>query len=521
MTTSRSDAIVSEEEISKKIQYLSLGLQVASGIVGIGAGFIYYAPGLKCAQEDTCGLWLTNLTSETTAHYTFFLSGGLDFGGINGFFSADSIPRTLKYLQEQPNRKAKIIQGAAISFLTVSQTAQLLLACIGTNAQVWQTVLTVAGGLPGALYGTVGMIESEIPFLKDKAKYYLKELNYKMFSRCYPLTDEEKLVRERTNFYFNQLQASIMKARANWKHISASALSIEITDEQKRNPLAYLFQDLVEVQPETTCDYIIKRSGQGIGLAMMTSFSIPFFLNTLHVVQKFVPYLPLQVGLTGFLNLSQIYSNIKITVGGVTSLLGLMKAAISRQPIDSFLYHLRPKTTTIMVMACMLFSAMSYSAANIIMTKDYDGPEKETLRDSAMLGIIFFHLTGLLHLYELLLGRLTRDEREKFIFKLQHEVEKLERLPLSTYIEKIEAPVSELRNDTHAVVFPKNEAHDLEKGNASHVVEVDEEDEHEKPKQSWLRSWCCFNRPKRQAHINNNNEIQKELLSSQQVNCLK
>jgi|GEM_PF-4547572 len=519
MISNHTDAITPKVNLSKKTYYLSTGLQVASGIVGMGAGFLYYGPALSCAKSDICGMWLTNLTSEKVAHTTFFLSGGLDFGGINGYFSADSIPRTIKYLQKQPTQKAKITRGITVGILAASQTAQLFIACIGTGAQAWQTVVTVLGGIPGALYGTVGIMESEFPYYRDKAKYLLKEINYKTLTRYYPLTDEENKLRIRTEYYSKQFQQALIQAHANWKQISLTALTLEITEENKKNPLGYLFQDQAGAHPATACDQKIKYLGAAIGSVMMANFTIPFQLNTLHVLQEHtaIPFLPLQLGLTAFLTASQAYSSIKITVSGVTSFLEFIKNLATRQAIDSLPFRLRPKTTMLIFGACMLFSAMSYSVANLITTKDYDGPEKETFRYGAMLGIVTFHLTGLLHLYQLLLSRLTSNEREKFIFTLHQALTNLERLPLSDYIKSIEAPAGEMRNNIGVNVFPEqlSEARDLEKAStplATIVEEVDEEDEEEnKPQQSWLKSWCCFNRPKKSQHTNNIDHEEKLL----------
>lgn len=348
MTSPRSDSISNPVVISKKTRYLSTGLQVASGIIGMGAGFIYYAPGLGCAQSDICGKWLANLTSEPVAHGTFFLSGGLDFGFINGYFSADSIPRTIKYIQKQPSTKARIAKGTTIAVLTTSQTVQLLIACIGTDAKLWQTAVTVAGGLPGALYGTVGMMESEFPYVLNKLKYLVKELNYHTLARYFPLSQEEELIHRRNKYYTQQLQKTITKARENWKQITLAARNLEITEEDKHNALGFLLKNH-DAHPATSCDKAIKISGAVIGLGLMANFTIPFQLNTLHVLQKqtAIPYLPLQMGLTGFLTASQVYGNIKITVGGVTAFLEIMKDLATGQAINSLPFRLRPKLTSV------------------------------------------------------------------------------------------------------------------------------------------------------------------------------
>src|SRR5579864_3701850 len=52
--------------------------------VGSFAGVLYWEPGKKCAELDTCGKWLSNAITHDGAHAVFFLSG-LDFALINVF----------------------------------------------------------------------------------------------------------------------------------------------------------------------------------------------------------------------------------------------------------------------------------------------------------------------------------------------------------------------------------------------------------------------------------------------------
>src|SRR5579885_138461 len=151
--------------------WLSTIAQVSLGGIGIGAGALYLGPAQTCAVSKDCGLWLSNLVSEKGA-VIIFTAGGLDFSGGAMFMGAQSAAATVRYINGQSSLGAKIGKGTLVFVFAASQNVPLLLASLSTSPELWQTALTVGGNAPGSLFGTINMIQTEIPYYMSRARVF-------------------------------------------------------------------------------------------------------------------------------------------------------------------------------------------------------------------------------------------------------------------------------------------------------------------------------------------------------------
>jgi hypothetical protein len=343
--------------------------------------------------------------------------------------------------------------------------------------------LAVAGTVPSALYGVAGMMDIEFPYLGEKIKLLAKELKYNSLSAYRGLKPAEHNDQLRTAYYQKQKIELIAQARANWKDIVLATKNLTLDDLKDKTPLQFLFSKKAKVIPQSNADYYARLAGKVMAGNIVAAFSLPFGLNSLHTLEKYIPNAIISWMITCFLGAATIYGNVKITFHFFEALIDLVKAKFNGESFDSLPLQMRFKTTVVAGIMCLISASLSYTIANLLTTKDYDGPAKDELRMSAMIGVCLYHFNGLLHLYYLSFRRFTSDEREIALYAVEDALANFEKLLLSDYIKEIENPQSDIAKVIQAPKFeaPAEIERDIEKAE----------------KTSWLSSWFCFNRHKK------------------------
>src|SRR3990167_5440984 len=335
----KTDELLPVKHAKSYGDYASIGAQIGLGIIGAGAGFLYLGPAEACSVSETCGKWLTDLTNQKIA-ISVFMAGGVDFSGINAYFSAQSINRFQTYIQKQKSNPAKIGKSTIIIVFALSQNVQLLLSSLKTSTAAWQTVLTVSGGAPGALFGAVGLVEQEIPYFLSKVNQAIKQLRYTIADFCSPLSETEKHYRNEI-IHYSKLQSTFLKKmQANWKQIITQTENIEINS--RKPPLTFLFGQKAPVQSSSWFSSLLHKISQLAGMGLAINFSVPILANTFHSLGEYLPK-SLQFLFTGFLSSSLLYGHFKITNTGVDALLTTLAQLLTGKPIDSTTFQLGTK----------------------------------------------------------------------------------------------------------------------------------------------------------------------------------
>lgn len=429
----------SEPAPSKLRKYASTAVQGTLGIIGFGTGAMYLAPAIYVARYSDAGTWLSNLTSTDFATGVF-TAGGLDWAMVNAYFSSKSVQNFVDYTGRQPTIAAKLTKSGAIIFYVLTQDFSQYLTSAATTTNQLETLATIAGNTPGALYAGVGVMENEIPYIWSQLKKVTEGLRYGIQDKLSPVSDVDKLYRARVIHYRQQHAIFIQHVQENWRYISSHAG--ELTVKSDANALDSIFAENIHGIPTTMLSRVVHRLGQLIGVAGTLNYTAAFTVNTFKGIVPFIPSLPLQLLAVAFLQSSAFYGNIKVTTGGTTSLLDGLLNLVRGNPIESLAYHLRPKTTAGIAAATIPLSAFSYAVSDFMFLNQFPGKNeglRRILRITSNASMSFYHVAGLLHFYTLMLGMLTPDKREQAFFAMEKEVERLEKMTMNEFMDFAES----------------------------------------------------------------------------------
>lgn len=406
-------------------------------LIGAGAGALYIGPAKTCAGSDTCGKWLTDFTNEGFAT-TAFAAGGLDFSLINALFSEKSLPVFVEYIQKQRNLAAKMGKGTIIILSAAAQNVPTFLTASSTSTAYWQTILSVTGTAPGALYGAVNLMDNEIPFVLHMAKRYLIKMQRAYVDRFMSLNESEWQLRKRMMHYEKLHCVFIEELHTRLRYVTTHARSLDMPITS--NPLDSLFIQCALHSDSSWLENKVHQLGALLGLGIGANISLPFVLNTYRLLKDYIPGMPLQILSALFLNASSIYGNVKISMAGVTGLLDSLIQLCQGKPINSLPFQLRPKTSTAIYGASILLSFLSYALINNLVENEVpgSGPGYDAYRYSEMFSIDFYHATGLVHTYYLLFSLFTPKQKENFLFQLEKEVDRFTKMSLDDFISFVD-----------------------------------------------------------------------------------
>lgn len=416
----------------------STGSEIALGVLGLGAGILYLGPAQQCAEMESCGKWLGDLVNQGFA-IGVFTAGGADFSLINAYMSSKSIQTFIEYIKKQNSTGAKIGKGTVIIAYAVTQNASLLLASLGTSTAAWQTILTVSGGAPGSLFGAVGMIDHEFPVAISALKKMGRHMREYLVNCCFVVDAPTRSYFARMRHYEAMQQQFLAQLTARGNHLASIASSLEV--DGTPNPLAYLFSQPFALQPKSRLASGMGLFGNAAGFGVASVFTAGFTMNTFHMLERYISILPLRIASTAFLSSASIYGNLKVTMHGISSFMEALGNVLRGRPIESSIFQLRPKTTVAVVGFAMLASALSFAVADIIYENEFPDSTNRVrngFRYAAIVGMDLYHLSGLFEFYKLAYSKLTRNEKERFIFLVEQEIERMKKMPLEAFIDYVE-----------------------------------------------------------------------------------
>ncbi len=424
-----------EKTSNKLVRY---GANTAKGLLaagGAGGGIAFYlGPAEYCAKTPGCGLELAQVITPKGAFGLYVISG-VDYAVINALFSAMSVEHFIQYVKKQTTLAAKIGKGGGVIIYALAQDGAILVTSLKTSTAAWQTFLAVGGGLPGALYGSTLLAEHQIPHLASATKFYFNKAYHPLRDFFHPISEEEKLFRKKIIHYDLQRKNFFELLDANLNYIIRNSDKLSFDKTQTR--VSYLF-GFKNSPKETWGEYIVHNIGNFLGLGLSADFATPFVKNAFTGVKDYVPSLPLELLLAGFLLSSQAYTNFKLTMDGTTGILDTLYDLLRGKPINSLAFRTHPKTTVIATLVCIFLAAFSYSAMKMLMDSELpnDGSYWHKANEiSAINGIDIYHLAGMMHFFNLLLTHLSRDERLQFFAEVKNVYENLRSMTREEFMD--------------------------------------------------------------------------------------
>lgn len=418
--------------------------QFTAAIVGVGAGALYFGPAKTCATTKECGEWLSKLISEPGATGVF-TAGGADFSAGAIYMGYQSVEATNQYINTaQATFCTKIGKTTLLIVVVASQNIPLLLTSLNTSSALWQTFLTVGGALPGAWFGGIKTINTEVPYFAFKTKSLFAPLYRAVSESCSRMTDAERRELAIAKHYEREHEKYLATLNAKWRYIVANVNTLN--PDPTEDHLSFLFQHGKDEGDHSWLASGVHHLGSLAGLLIAANFTSGGFSNTLSTLQKFIPYLPLQVISSVLVNVSLIYGNATLTMDGMHALLDPLVDIVRGKPIHSSVFQLRPKTTLLVGGLSIAASALSYAVIATLFLQEFgaaengdDQPELDKVRQvflwGAMAGIDIYHLASLIHLYHLSLSLVTRNPKEQFIFKTEKIVEEQNKMTGNEFVE--------------------------------------------------------------------------------------
>lgn len=426
--------------------------------IGGGAGILYWAPSLSCAQSS-CGSFLSSLVTEPVARLIYFISGFFGYGGSNAFFSAAALPRLIQYLSAQKTLASKILKGGALVVLTASQTASIFFIATGTGSTPMLIMLSVGGSIPGALFASINLMEKDFPYLFSK----IRVIGNKILA---PLSSVAATKKKYFVYYEDQQQQFIRKLTSRLISVIKNVDSLTFSDSEQSikdpNKLLMLFLDK---EPSEIKDLVISSSGnipcviKGLDLAV-NLLAITFTLNfTCSIVNSSYDGLESDDSnsfsrwlLAILLNIANIYGNFSVTNGGIIILYkGIKKMLKGKSPLeDSLTFKLYPKASTVAAFSSLAIECCSYSVIDtltteMIVNRSISSQLQGIVRGAAVGGIIAYHSLAFFKLYSILLRKLTQNMQNKILFAMEEVVGLYKKMDVSSFANNIYNLAAETR----------------------------------------------------------------------------
>lgn len=423
------------------------------GGIGVGAGILYLGPAEVCSTSIYCGQWLNNLITRYPT-IAIFTAGGLDFSAGAVYMGAQSAEATIQYLKASPTLSGKMGKGTLVVFFAASQNIPLLLTSITVSPALWHTILTVGGAIPGTVFGAVNMLQRDIPYWTSRASVHTSNLSHCVLNVFYERSFIEKLQWDRIIHYRKQHEKFLEQLNTRFKDLITRMQTIEI--DASCDPILFLFKQNIINYDHSYFALLVHHLGTIAGFLLAQNLCAGFISNTLRIISKYVPTLPLQVISTVLVSLSTLYGHSRLTIDGVHALLDTFVDVLRGKPIQSTMFQLQPKTMFFVAGFSIAASVLSYAVIAVVFIQEFKNdnnitdnvtnsnttyldPTRQGFLFGAMTGIDIYHFASLLHLYRLIFSALTRDEKAQFICRLEQEVERFNYMTESEFIKFIES----------------------------------------------------------------------------------
>ncbi len=414
---------------------------VVLGVMGVGAGALYKGPSEQCALSEACGAWLSELTSEQFAQWTFFLTGAVGYGGTNAYFAANSVERFVEYMGKQKNTRDQLIKATAIALITGSQSILFYLLAASdpkTKANPLLLTLIMTGVIPAALYGTVNVVGASIPrgFSALKHSWRIAKLRYQ--KRRGKLLDSVEL--QRLEHYAQLQKVFIKKIQTALRGVRRDAQAVEVGNRDLLEVLTEYYLDFV---PESWSMRMMRKLMVATGTTVAGFFSYPIIKNAYGEIGDFNPFLRLPLVL--LLSVGTFYANAKQIINFFNGALEAVRSVILREPIQSMLFQLRMKTMLTIGALIYLTQAESYA----VVCQKWDkqvSPELDAPKILALLGVCILHVKGLSDFVRARYQDFTPDKRAKLLLEIEGQVAKWEQMSIEEFIAFVETLDPGVRN---------------------------------------------------------------------------
>lgn len=406
-------------------------------IIGLGAGILYVGPAKQCSTQDSCGKWLADIVSQKGA-MVIFTGGGLDFSAINAYFSAKSIEKFIEYERKQTSWVSRIGKGSAIFIYTATQNIPTLITSLTTATASWQTIITVAGNVPGNLYGTVDTVENALPLFIEAVYRRYRPFHDFISDLLITPTMAEKIQREQRRYY-ERMQRDFNKAlQTQWYHLKTHPYQRQSTEADQ--PLPFLFATAARESPDNRIRNLIYQTGYVVAAGSASIISGTFMLNSYRALGNAIPHPALRGSLILSLSYASIYNNLELVSNFIKGFIMVLDKLITGRQIDNLSYHLRPNVAVLAIGLAFTLSALSYALMNVIFEMEFPNktPVREGFRYTSNIIIIIYHIAGLYNLFEILFKGLTPNQHDHFMFKVQKEVEHIEKMTINEFIQFVE-----------------------------------------------------------------------------------
>jgi hypothetical protein len=482
----------------KTIKY---SIQATSMISGLGAMILYVDPSKACATKPSCGLWLSNLTTSTTASTGLFIAcGGGGFSTSVVVQGREAFNAAYDLVNSKKTVIGKLATLGGLTFFTFTQLGQVTIACIALQQSFGATALIVSSNVASALYGTVLTIKNDIPNNYFKARRFIRN---KQLQNKKVLTEKETEEKKYLEYYDAKFKEFNHLIEANWKAIVRTSSTIDVTEEDIANPLKFIFKPKAIYKAPNFLDQAAHKTAVVLGASLAVTFSTPFLLGTRYTLQHEpfnLSFMPLVDAITVSTGLSVLYANIRYT-SKAFYLIEMLKDVLQNNPVDSLALHLRPKLSTAIGISCAAIASLSYAVGNSFAEKYYLGPEREAVVLATMIGISVFHMQSYWELYPMIMSMLSRDKKERFLFQTERLVENLKTYK-QQFIESMEKPDGEFAKTVDMKTFTEAQAE---------ITEVEEEEIEE---QKYPESISFI------SDDEDSDEEAEEVKSSSWLNCL-
>lgn len=426
-------------------------LQLSLAVTGTFVILFYIDPAQTCADAPNCGQWFSKIVTREVA-IAFFTAGGLGFVSTNSYFSYQSLKAYYEYLKNEPNVLLKTAKGVFVAGFTAMQTYPALLNSLQTASAPWVTFLSVAGTIPGALFGSVSFAEHQLASAIVKTKSLVNGVLYHAAEKMgHPHSVAEMEARNKREHYAKQFPIFKKQVQANWDELVQSINNMERVYDPlaNANPLDLLFAVNAPIPNKTAGSYAMDALNYSASAAMSVAMGSPFWMPTSNQFLKLnFSFYEAQV-LTFLFSISGIIGNLTFLSKAFHSLSDTASNLVQGKSIPCVEYQLRPKLTSAAYLVCILLATLSYCYVDTLFQKVFPGEDagfKKGARIAADVSIDLYHLAGFFQVFQLFFKLSTRNKVDQLFFAVRDEKDRLLGMSLDDFIKFVEDPKNTLNH---------------------------------------------------------------------------
>jgi hypothetical protein len=420
--------------------------QMFVGLLGALAMFLYFDPAALCAKGDpldpttldngTCDdAWLKSaIENSDIRQYIYFLSGGLGYAATNVFFSIDGVKAYLDMLVRLQGACRKVLATGGVATFVLLQGVQIYIAAKSSDSNVLNMSLSVAGSLPGAVYGGVRIL-NQLPSVVVKVTERLKQFCH--FAHISRFSAEElqvlQLKKAKEIFYAKQRQEFNAVITAKWKQVVASARTMNIGDDE--NTTDMLMSQTNSSQSISTSEKLFQGVMQGVGVTLATSITVPAIYATNQALTGFMNEPVTRLIASNILSATMTVGNFALINKGANAMTNVIVSTVQGKPVNSLVYQLHPWLVGGVVVGGAAISALSYAVLDRISQKMWPSPSAEqdewyddlqpVCRGTTRAAIAFYHAVGLIDIcMKKLSERMLKSgsAKDKFFARMEQEI---------------------------------------------------------------------------------------------------